>query len=157
MQWSLLTIIQYTQYTMKSKIWFFLTAFYCGVPFLPFIAQAQVQPLGTIIGNQTVFAVPVAPPGYTMAQALVYYPDDYNLPANANKRYPLYVFLHGAGESASSDITEVTRTSLPELIAQGLKPYAIDSVTGDTVKFIVVSPHCASCGGSYSYPQLQYT
>ncbi|MDO6430590.1 T9SS type A sorting domain-containing protein [Flavitalea sp. BT771] len=120
-------------------------------------ASAGPLPNGTVVGNQTVIPIAVAPPGYAQAQALIYYPDDYNLPANASKRYPLYVFLHGAGEGASSDITEVTRTSLPELIAHGLKPYAIDSATGDTVKFIVVSPHCASCGGSYSYPQLQYT
>jgi hypothetical protein len=101
--------------------------------------------------------VPVAPTGYPLAQALVYYPDDYFLAKNANKRYPLYLFLHGAGEGRFKDIGEVLNTSLPQLIAQGLKPYGIDTLTGDTIKFIVVSPHCASCGGSYSYPQLQYT
>jgi len=120
-------------------------------------ASSGPPPNGSIVGNQTVIPIAVNPPGYGMAQALIYYPDDYNLPANASKRYPLYIFLHGAGEGMSDDITEVTRTSLPELIAHGLKPYAIDTATGDTVKFIVVSPHCANCGGSYSYPQLQYS
>ncbi|MBN9385215.1 MAG: T9SS type A sorting domain-containing protein [Chitinophagaceae bacterium] len=113
--------------------------------------------MGAIIGNQTVIPIAVAPPGYAMGQALIYYPDDYFLPANANKRYPLYVFLHGAGEGTKTDITEVTNTSLPNLIKNGLKPYGIDPVTLDTIKYIIVSPHCALCGGSYSYPQLQYT
>ena len=119
--------------------------------------EAQTQPLGAVIGNQTVIPIAVAPPGFAMGQALIYYPDDYFLPQNANKRYPLFVFLHGAGEGTKTDITEVTNTSLPYLIKNGLKPYGIDPVTLDTIKYIVVSPHCALCGGSYSYPQLQYT
>ena len=119
--------------------------------------EAQTQPIGAVIGNQTVIPIAIAPPGYAMGQALIYYPDDYFLPQNANKRYPLFVFLHGAGEGTKTDITEVTNTSLPYLIKNGLKPYGIDPVTLDTIKYIVVSPHCALCGGSYSYPQLQYT
>src|SRR5258707_968088 len=120
--------------------------------------EAQTQALGTVLGNQKVIPIATNPPGYAInAQALIYYPDDYFLPANANKRYPLYLFLHGAGQGASTNISEVLQTSLPQLIAQGLKPYGIDPATGDTVKFIVISPHCALCGGSYSYPQLQYT
>lgn len=124
---------------------------------LPLLTLGQTQPLGAVIGNQTVINAPVYPPGYAMAQALIYYPDDYFLPKNANKRYPLYVFLHGAGEGKGSDITIVTNTSLPYLIKKGLKPYGIDPETGDTVKWIIVSPFCANCGGSYSFPQLQYT
>ena len=117
----------------------------------------SMVPLGTVIGNQTVIQVPVYPPGYTMAQALIYYPDDYFQAKNANKKYPLFVFLHGAGEGRYLNISEVTNTSLPYLIKNGLKPYGIDPETGDTIKFIVVSPHCATCGGSYSFPQLKYT
>src|ERR1700759_1461684 len=83
---------------------------------------AQTQPNGTVIGNQTVIPIPIAPPGYATAQALIYYPDDYFLPQNANKRYPLFIFLHGIGEGSSSNITELTNTSLPQLIKQGLKP-----------------------------------
>ena len=139
---------------MKSKILLLLTVLFCG---WTFNSTAQVQPLGTVIGNQTVAAIPIAPPGYPMAQALVYYPDDYFLPANAGKRYPLYVFLHGAGEGTTNNITQVINTSLPNLISKGLKPYGIDPVTKDTIKFIVVSPHAALSGSSFSYPQLQYT
>jgi len=142
---------------MKTALLHILTAFFCAFIFLPLASTAQVQPLGKVIGNQTVTAVPIAPPGYAMAQALVYYPDDYFLPANANKKYPLYIFLHGAGEGSTNNITQVLNTSVPQLISQGLKPYGIDPVTKDTIKFIVVSPHAANTGSSYSYPQLQYT
>lgn len=118
--------------------------------------QDATKPIGAIIGNQTVVPIPVMPVGYPMQQALVYFPDDYFLPANANKRYPMFLFLHGAGEGAHLDITEVTNQSLPYEIKNGLKPYGI-SPKGDTVKYIVISPHCAGCNGSYSFPQLQYT
>ena len=122
------------------------------------VVNAQRQAIGTVIGNQKVIPIATNAPGYAIdAQALIYYPDDYFLAKNASKRYPLFLFLHGAGEGASSNISEVIRQSLPQLISQGLKPYGIDPTSGDTIKFIVVSPHCASCGGSYSYPQLQYT
>jgi len=121
-------------------------------------AKAQTQALGTVLGNQKVIPIATNAPGYAIdAQALIYYPDDYFLTKNASKRYPLFLFLHGSGEGASTNISEVLRTSLPQLISQGLKPYGIDPQTGDTIKFIVVSPHCATCYGSYSYPQLQYT
>jgi len=119
--------------------------------------QDSLVPNGTIIGNQTAIPIPVGPSGAALGQALIYYPDDYFQAQNANKRYPLYVFLHGAGEGRYLNISEVTNTSLPYLIKGGLKPYGIDQLTGDTIKFIVISPHCARCNGSYSYPQLQYT
>src|SRR6186713_3056714 len=122
------------------------------------VVKAQTQAIGTVLGNQKVIPIATNAPGYAIdGQALIYYPDDYFLPANVNKRYPLFLFLHGAGEGSGSNISEVLNTSLPALIAQGLKPYGIDTLTGDTIKFVVISPHCASCGGSYSYPQLQYT
>ena len=73
-------------------------------------ARAQTRALGTVIGNQTVIAIPDMPPGYAVtAQALIYYPDDYFQAKNANKRYPLFMFLHGAGEGSSQDISEVNR------------------------------------------------
>ena len=131
----------------------FISIFLC----LPAAHAQFTQPNGTVIGNQTVIPIPIAPPGFGLHQALIYYPDDYFKAGNEHKYYPLYVFLHGAGEGRTEDITEVTNQSLPWLIKNGLKPYGIDSVTGDTVKFIVVSPHADSTGWSYTYPQLQYT
>src|SRR3569833_359701 len=138
---------------MKARTLLLLTFYLCAFFSPPITAWSQTQPIGKVIGNQTVISIPVAPAGYPTAQALIYYPDDYFLPQNANKRYPLYVFNHGTGEGSSQDITEVTNQSVPYLIKNGLKPYGIDEVTGDTVKFIVVSPHCASCGSSYFYHQ----
>ena len=107
--------------------------------------------------TSAVIPVPVNAPGYAQADAMVYYPDDYFLAANANKRYPLLIFLHAETEGLTSDVKEVNKASLPQLITQGFKAYGIDSVTKDTVKFIVLAPHAANSGGSYSYAQLQYT
>src|SRR3569833_1660389 len=102
-------------------------------------AKAQKRALGSVIGNQTVIAVPDMPAGYPVtAQALIYYPDDYFQAKNANKRHPLFMFLHGAGEGASQDISEVNKQSLPYLISQGLKPYGFVLLFGDTVLFFVV-------------------
>jgi len=120
------------------------------------ISQAQTftKSSGTTVGNQKVISIPIAP-GAPTKQALIYLPDDYG---KTTKRYPVFFFLHGSGE-ASTDISKINNTSLPYLIAQGLKPYAIDSVTKDTIKFIVISPQCSEPGGncSYSQPQLKYT
>src|SRR5215217_4470193 len=96
-------------------------------------------PTGSTVGNQKVIEVPITSYN-TMAQALLYLPDDYFLPVNANKRYPIFIFLHGTGEGASNDINEVCRNSLPKLIKNGLKPYGIDPVTRDTIKWITVCP-----------------
>ena len=106
---------------------------------------------GTVIGNQTVIDIPVSSYG-TMSQALRWLPDDYN---STTKKYPLLIFLHGSGEGSSDNISEVLGTSLPQLIAQGLKPYGIDSLTGDTVKYIVISPHASYSYWSYQYIQVK--
>jgi len=120
-----------------------------------FIGESQtfVKKVGDIVGNQTVISVPVAT-GSPTKQALIYYPDDYF--KDTTKTFPVYFFLHGAGE-AGTDITKVTNTSLPSLIKAGLKPYNI--VGKDTIKWIVISPQCSEPGGncSYSWPQLRYT
>lgn len=112
---------------------------------------------GDVIGNQTVVLMPINSPGFCYIQGLVYYPKGYFLAANANKKYGLLVTLNGAGQGQSQDIAELNSDFIPQLIAGGLDPYGIDQVTGDTVRFLVVSPHAASSGGAYSYPQLKYT
>lgn len=120
-----------------------------------FIAESQtfIKKVGDIVGNQTVISVPIAP-GSPTRQALIYYPDDY---FKTNKTYPVYFFLHGS-EEAGTD-TKLTNTSLPYLIKNGLKPYNIDPISKDTIKWIIISPQCSEAGGncSYSYPQLRYT
>ena len=108
-------------------------------------------PSGSVIGNQTVIDIPVSSYG-TMSQALRWLPDDYN---STTKKYPLLIFLHGSGEGSSANISEVLGTSLPQLISQGLRPYGIDSLTGDTVKYIVICPHAAYSYWSYQYIQVK--
>lgn len=118
-------------------------------------AQTFVKPTGATVGNQTVIAIPTGPAGTSMKQALAYFPDDY---AKSTRKRPLLIFLHGAGQAGNLDITQLNGDGLPQLISQGLKPYGIDPATGDTIKWIVISPHCtdnSSC--SYSYAQLVYT
>ncbi len=140
---------------MKTKPRFEKTLLIIFLLSLAGISRAQIQPVGTVIGNQTVINVPISQSG-TSSQALIYYPDDYFLPQNANKRYPLLIFLHGAGEGAGNNIAIVNNTSLPQLISQGLKPSGIDSVTGEVVKFIVVSPHAANTNYSYSFGHVKW-
>lgn len=136
---------------------------YIASSIMGFIATAQntnssfVQPIGTTFGNQTVIRMLYAPtPAYGYGQALVYLPPGYNLPANATRYYPCLFFSPGSGETDEQNIIEVLNTSIPQLIAQGFNPYAIDTITHDTIPFIVISQH-ATGGAAFAYPQLQYT
>ncbi|MCC2670420.1 MAG: phospholipase [Armatimonadetes bacterium] len=61
---------------------------------------------------------------------LLYLPKDYG--KDPNKRWPLLMFLHGAGESGS-DLEKVKVHGPPKLIAQGKE-----------FPFIVISPQCPS-------------
>jgi predicted peptidase len=61
---------------------------------------------------------------------LLYLPKDYG--KDPNKRWPLMMFLHGAGESGS-DLEKVKVHGPPKLIAQGKE-----------FPFIVISPQCPS-------------
>jgi predicted peptidase len=64
------------------------------------------------------------------AQYLLYLPQDYG--KDPNRRWPLLMFLHGAGESGN-DLEKVKVHGPPKLIAQGKQ-----------FPFIVVSPQCPS-------------
>lgn len=127
---------------------------YISFLFISLFAKSQVQPAGTVLGFQTVINLPIVS-GTGTTQALIYFPQGYFAPANSAKKYALFVFLHGAGEGTTNNITQVLNQSLPYLISQGLDPYGIDSVTADTVRFIVVSPHAANTSFSYSGPDVR--
>lgn len=115
------------------------------------------QPIGTTFGNMTVIRMLYAPtPAFGYGQAMIYLPPGYNSPANATKKYPLYFFSPGSGETTQNNIIEVQNTSLPQLIAQGLRPYSLDTLTHDTIDWIVIVQH-NSLGAAYAYPQLVYT
>src|ERR1700744_4501196 len=93
--------------------------------FISFAGKAQFAiPNGDSVGHQLVIGIPVNDATTLNAQALVYFPDDYA--ANPTKKYPLIIFLHGAGQGATNNITEVTNQALPFLIKNGMRPSGID-------------------------------
>jgi SHS2 domain-containing protein len=71
----------------------------------------------------------------------VYLPAGYNDAANANKKYPVILFIHGIGElgNGTSEIYKVNNTGLPQYINQGRFPSSF-TVNGNQFQFIVVCP-----------------
>jgi predicted peptidase len=108
---------------------------------------------GSTVGRQLVIQVPITDWGQ-QSQALLWMPDD--TAANPGRRYALMIYLHGAGQGETNNINEQFEESLPQLIRDGFNPYGIDSTTGDTVKYIVVSPHAYNTSWSYSYPHIKW-
>lgn len=104
------------------------------------------------LGRQSV--IRLAAGNNATTRALLWLPDDYG--QRPDKYYPLMIFLHGAGQGSSDSIEDLLQTGLPGLIANGLVPYGIDSITGDTVKYIVVSPHAAKSHWSFQYGQVKW-
>jgi hypothetical protein len=110
-------------------------------------------PTGSVVGRQLVIQVPISSLNQ-QSQALLWMPDDTT--AHPGKRYPLMIYLHGSGQGETNNINEQFEESLPQLIRDGLNPYGIDSTTGDTVKYIVVSPHAYNTGWSYSFGHIKW-
>ena len=71
----------------------------------------------------------------------VYLPAGYYDAANANKKYPVILFIHGIGElgNGGSDLPKVNNTGLPQYINQGRFPSNFN-VNGQQFQFIVVCP-----------------
>ena len=123
--------------------------------FLAFALQSNAQ---TIIGRQKVDSF--ARSGAALTYALVWTPQGY---ANTgSKRYPLVLFLHGAGEYAtayqSSQLTKLigVTSSPPGRIAAGWNAVAMNPKTGVEDSFIVVSPQYYSSAWSYDYSQVKF-
>lgn len=64
--------------------------------------------------------------------------------ADATRRWPLILFLHGAGERGSR-VEDVTRQGLPKLLAANAPLSPPESEAGRDVaaRFVVVAPQCA--------------
>jgi predicted peptidase len=102
-----------------------------------------------MIGNQLVIKVPTTK-WATPANALLSLPDDY---ATSKTRYPLILFLHGWGESGK-DIKKLISTALPQRIADGFRPSAINPVDGKRYKFIVLSPQAPEFSFQYVHIKI---
>jgi len=107
-----------------------------------FFTSAQT-PLGTVVGGGVTIEVPVNQAGTTKFRALIWLPKGYS--ENPNKKYPIHIFLHGSGEgNADQNVNRLLNQSLPKMLARGdfpnYSPYGIDSLTQDTVRWIIVAP-----------------
>jgi hypothetical protein len=108
---------------------------------------------GSTVGRQLVIQVPITDWGQ-QTQALLWMPDD--TAAHPGRRYALMIYLHGSGQGETNNINEQLEESLPKIIGEGFNPYGIDSTTGDTVKYIVVSPHAYNTNWSYSFTHIKW-
>jgi PKD domain/Secretion system C-terminal sorting domain len=127
---------------MKRTLLLFLwLAFYAGV-------QAQ-----TVIGRQNVDQYPMDQFG-DQTYGLTWLPPSYA--ANPTKKYPLIIFLHGTGEAGTgvAGLNTLIGAALPQRIAGGFNPSAVNPVDGQTYEFIVVSPQAGSW--SYNYDAVKY-
>lgn len=98
--------------------------------------------------------------------ALVSLPDGYNF--TGNKRYPLLLWLHGAGEGGGgstmntsskgnlSRLSLITGANSPaRLVSLGWKKDAVNPKTGVRDTFLVIAPQCIT-NWSYSYNELRF-
>jgi predicted esterase/lysophospholipase L1-like esterase len=76
-----------------------------------------------------------------------YLPAGYNLPENANKKYPVIVFMHGSGANGNnySQINLVVAEGLPKVINDGNFPTSF-TVSSTTYEFIVIAPQVSYSG-----------
>jgi hypothetical protein len=104
------------------------------------------------VGRQNVDQFPISSSGNT-EYGLTWLPTDYS---STTTTYPLIVFLHGAGQAGTgtSGLSKLITLALPQFIANGFNPEAVNPVDGQNYKFIVVSPQAS--GWSTSSTQLNY-
>jgi hypothetical protein len=120
---------------------FLLAALYVGT-------RAQ-----TVVGRQNVDQYSMNQYG-SKTYGLTWLPPSYA--ANPTKKYPLIVFLHGTGEAGTgvAGLNTLIGAALPQRIAGGFNPSAVNPLDGQTYEFIVVSPQAASW--SYNYDAIKY-
>lgn len=109
----------------------------------------------TTIGRQLVDQYPITPWG-TPTYGLTWLPPDYN---TSTTKYPLIIFLHGAGEvgDGTGGLYNLISTALPQKIADGWNPQAVNPADGQNYQFIVVSPQAPwASHWSYQYGHVQF-
>ncbi|MGB3006854.1 MAG: hypothetical protein WBC06_10110, partial [Chitinophagaceae bacterium] len=116
---------------------------------LTFVTQVESQ---TIVGRQQVDQYPITAGG-TLTYGLTWLPQSYS---NTSRKYPLIIFLHGAGEGGTgvSGLNNLITTGIPKNISNGWNATAINPLTGVRDSFIVVSPQAG--GWSYNYNSVKY-
>jgi len=115
-----------------------------------FVVSAQ----GTL-GRQKIDQYPITAWG-TPTYGLTWLPTDYS---NTNTKYPLIIFLHGSGEGGDGigGLYNLLVYGLPNKIANGFNPEAVNPSDGKNYKFIVVSPQApAAARWSYAWGSIQY-
>lgn len=95
---------------------------------LAFTGCATQEPMGAA-SMQTAHKFEKAVKKKVQSNYLLYLPNDYS--PTSKKRWPLMLFLHGAGERGTN-LTKVAAHGPPKLVAQGKKD----------LPFIIVSPQC---------------
>jgi len=88
---------------------------------------------------------------------LTWLPTDYT--TNTTQKYPLIIFLHGKGETGDgiNGLYNLLATGLPQTIANGFNPEAVNPADGQNYKFIVVSPQASTATQwSYQWNSIQY-
>lgn len=97
-----------------------------------------------------------SPNWWDHADSLIYVPPTYF--TDLSKRYPLVLFLHGSGEAVSPtpDFALLARTAIPQLLADGMQPSAVDPADSTTKEFIVVSPQHSWWSFGINMPDIQY-
>lgn len=113
---------------MKKTLLFFLCTSLC------LLGRAQ-----STIGNQNVDQFKTDANG-DLEYGLTWLPASYS--SNPSKRYALIIFLHGSGEAGTTltDLHRMTNWGVPNKIANGWQPAAVNPLDGQTYEFIVCSP-----------------
>lgn len=125
-------------FQMKKILLFFLCVSFC----LPLIAQ-------TTIGNQNVDQFSRDASG-DKEYGLTWLPTSYS--SNPSKRYPVIIFLHGSGQEGTglTALNGLTAYGLPDKIAGGFQPSAVNPKDGQTYEFIVCSPMAPNWSADYN-------
>jgi hypothetical protein len=138
--------MNYRQFPLRKSL--ILTLFFAVL--IQTAAMAQ-----TTIGRQLVDQYPTLPWGGP-TYGLTWLPQEYN---STTKKYPLIIFLHGRGETGDGvwGLNNLLTAALPQKIAQGWDPQAVNPADGQNYQFIVVSPQAPSASGwSYQYGHVQW-